>query len=193
MSLKDNVDYVKEELNSEEKFLESFVKVERFYKKYKIIIITLIVVLIALVIGFYINRYIDSSNKFEANVALNKVLDNPKDTASLEILKQKDEKLYQIAQYLNGKNEGKIVQVDVKFLKQLTQYQKALEDENIDKLNEVSMSGDFLLKEFAIFNKALLETKNKKYDDAKATLKLIPANSKVNDLVNILKHYLATK
>ncbi len=52
MSLKDNVDYVKEELNSEEKFLESFVKVERFYNKNKIIIITVIVVLIALVIGF---------------------------------------------------------------------------------------------------------------------------------------------
>ncbi len=33
MSLKENVDYVKDELNTEEKFLESFVKVERFYKK----------------------------------------------------------------------------------------------------------------------------------------------------------------
>lgn len=35
MSLKENVDFVKNELNSEEKFLESFVKIERFYKKIK--------------------------------------------------------------------------------------------------------------------------------------------------------------
>lgn len=33
MSLKENVEFVKKELDSEEKFLESFVKVERFYKK----------------------------------------------------------------------------------------------------------------------------------------------------------------
>ena len=38
MSIKENVDYVKEELNSQEKFLESFVKGERFYKKYRTLI-----------------------------------------------------------------------------------------------------------------------------------------------------------
>ncbi len=37
MSLKENMDFVKEELNSEEKFLEGFVKLERFFKKYKLI------------------------------------------------------------------------------------------------------------------------------------------------------------
>lgn len=193
MSLKDNVDYVKEELNSEEKFLESFVKVERFYKKNKIIIIAVIVILIALVIGFYISKSVNASNKLEANIALNKVLQNPKDSAALETLKQKDEKLYEIAQYLNAKDEGKTVQVDIKFLKEITEYEKALKEKNIEKLNEVSMQNDFLLKEFAIFNKALIQTQNGKYADAKATLKLIPADSKVNDLVNVLKHYLATK
>jgi predicted negative regulator of RcsB-dependent stress response len=193
MSLKDNVDYVKEELNSEEKFLESFVKVERFYKKNKIIIITVIVVLIALVIGFYITKSVNASNKLEANIAFNKVLQNPKDSAALETLKQKDEKFYEIAQYLNAKDEGKIVQVDIKFLKEITEYEKALKEKNIEKLNEVSMKNDFLLKEFAIFNKALIQTQNGKYENAKATLKLIPADSKVNDLVKVLKHYLATK
>ncbi len=108
-------------------------------------------------------------------------------------LKQKDEKLYEIAQYLNAKDEGKTVQVDIKFLKEITEYEKALKEKNIEKLNEVSMQNDFLLKEFAIFNKALIQTQNGKYEECKATLKLIPADSKVNDLVNVLKHYLATK
>ena len=35
MSIKDDVNYIKNELSSEEKFLESFVKTERFFKKYK--------------------------------------------------------------------------------------------------------------------------------------------------------------
>ncbi|QKF80862.1 tetratricopeptide repeat protein [Halarcobacter ebronensis] len=193
MSLKDNVNYVKDEISSEEKFLESFVKIERFYKRNKKLIVAAIVVVLALVIGFYITKYIQETNKNEANIAFNKVLENPKDSEALEVLKTKNEKLYEIAQYLNTKAEGKTPNVDVKFLKELVQYEKALKDKSISELNSVSMQNDFLLKEFAIFNKALLEAENGKFEDAKATLKLIPTDSKVNNLVNILKHYLATK
>ncbi|RXJ67925.1 hypothetical protein CRV08_08910 [Halarcobacter ebronensis] len=193
MSLKDNVNYVKDEISSEEKFLESFVKIERFYKRNKKLIVAAIVVVLALVIGFYLTKYIQETNKYEANIAFNKVLENPKDSEALEVLKTKNEKLYEIAQYLNTKAEGKTPNVDVKFLKELVQYEKALKDKSISELNSVSMQNDFLLKEFAIFNKALLEAENGKFEDAKATLKLIPTDSKVNNLVNILKHYLATK
>lgn len=193
MSLKDNVNYVKDEISSEEKFLESFVKVERFYKKNKIVIISVVVIIIALVIGFFVTKSIQESNKIEANIALNKVLDNPKDNEALNILKDKNKNLYEIAQYLNSKKEGKVIDVDVKFLKDLTAYQKALEENSAEKLNSVSMQNDFLLKEFAIFNKAVILTENSKYKEAKNTLKMIQSDSKVNDLVNILKHYLATK
>jgi hypothetical protein len=55
------------------------------------------------------------------------------------------------------------------------------------------MQKDFLLKEFALFNKALIFANNKKYVDAKETLKLIPQNSQVNNLVVLLNHYLLTK
>ncbi|XOB62576.1 hypothetical protein ACMC56_01935 [Campylobacterota bacterium DY0563] len=193
MSLKDNVNYVKEEISSEEKFLESFVKVERFYKKNKIVIISVVVIIIALVIGLFVTKSIKESNKLDANIALNKVLDNPKDSEALNILKDKNKNLYEIAQYLNSKKEGKVVDVDVKFLKDLTTYQKALEEKSVEKLNSVSMQNDFLLKEFAIFNRALMLAENGKYQEAKNTLKMIQSDSKVNDLVNILKHYLATK
>jgi len=193
MSLKDNVNYVKDEISSEEKFLESFVKVERFYKKNKIVIISVVVIIIALVIGFFVTKSIQEANKLEANIALNKVLDNPKDNEALNILKDKNKNLYEIAQYLNSKKEGKVIDVDVKFLKDLTAYQKALEENSAEKLNSVSMQNDFLLKEFAIFNKAVILTENGKYKEAKNTLKMIQSDSKVNDLVNILKHYLATK
>ena len=86
-----------------------------------------------------------------------------------------------------------MVEINVPFLKNLTKYSAAVEEENIDKLNSLSMQSDFLLKEFAIFNKALILTKSSKYVDAKETLKLIPETSKVNDLVVLLNHYLLTK
>lgn len=193
MSLKENVDFVKEELSSEEKFLEGFVKVERFYKKYKIFIIIAVVAVVAGTIGFYVTKYLQEQTKVEANIAFNKVLENPKDSASLDILKEKSTQLYQVAQYLQAKENGEFSDIQVKYLKELSDYQKALSTNNSQELNKISMQNDFLLKEFAIFNKALILTQDGKYEDAKAALKLIPADSKVNDLVNVLKHYLVTK
>ncbi|PLY04778.1 MAG: hypothetical protein C0625_15465 [Arcobacter sp.] len=193
MSLKENVNYVKDELNTEEKFLEGFVKIERFYKKNKLIIIAAAVILIGATIGIYITKNIQASNKLEANIAFNKVLENPKDSASLNILKEKNKQLFQIAEYIQATKEGKSSDIQVKYLKELVSYQKALEAKDIDKLNNISMQNDFLLKEFAIFNKALILANNGKFVDAKAALELIPNDSKVNDLVNVLKHYLVTK
>ena len=48
MSLKDNIEMVKEELNSEEKFFERSVITERFVKKYKNAIIASVVVIVLL-------------------------------------------------------------------------------------------------------------------------------------------------
>lgn len=193
MSLKENVDYVKEELNSEEKFLEGFVRVERFYKKYKIIIILALIVIIGLVIGLYATKTIQASNKLDANIAFNKLMENPDDAEAKSTLKDKSQQLYEVALYAQALEKGQFKETELRYFKQLVAYQKALEEQNIDKLNEVSMEKDFLLKEFAIFNKALIQAKEGKYEDAKATLNLIPADSQVNNLVTALKHYLVTK
>lgn len=193
MSLKENVDYVKEELNSEEKFLESFVKIERFYKKFKMPIILFLIVIIAIVIGLYVTKTIQDSNKLEANIAFNKLMENPKDTEAANTLKDKSAQLYELALYAQGLENQEYKDTSLKYFKEIVAYQKALDNSNIEKLNEVSMEKDFLLKEFAIFNKALLQAEEGKYEDAKATLKLIPADSQVNNLVTALKHYLVTK
>ncbi len=193
MSLKENVDYVKEELNSEEKFLEGFVKVERFYKKNKLIIIAGIVIILGGVIGLYTTKSMQASNKLDANIAFNKVLENPKDTSAMNTLKDKSTQLYQVAQFIQASKENKNADIQVKYLKDLVDYKKALDAKDINQLNTISMQSDFLLKEFAIFNKALLQVNEGKFGDAKATLKLIPKDSKASDLVNVLNHYLVTK
>ena len=96
MSIKDNVDFVKEELNSEEKFLEGFVKIERFYKKYKLIIITAVVIVVGGIIGYYVSNYFKKQTKLEANIAFNKVLENPNDKAALDTLKEKNKQLFKL-------------------------------------------------------------------------------------------------
>ena len=193
MSIKENVDYVKEELNSQEKFLESFVKGERFYKKYRTLIFASIAIIVIGAIGLVIKKNVDESNKLEANLAFNKVLQNSNDKEALELLKNKNEKLYEVALFLQGKNENKAVDINIPVLKELAEYQVALSNKNVDELSNLSMQGDFLLKEFALFNKALLLSNEGKYEDAETVLKLIPQTSKAFELANLLNHYLLTK
>ena len=193
MSTKENVDYIKEELSSQEKFLENFVKGERFYKKYRTLIFASIAIIVIGAIGLVIKKNVDESNKLEANLAFNKVLQNSNDKEALELLKNKNEKLYEVALFLQGKNENKAVDINIPVLKELAEYQVALSNKNVDELSNLSMQGDFLLKEFALFNKALLLSNEGKYEDAKTVLKLIPQTSKAFELANLLNHYLLTK
>ena len=193
MIIKENVDYVKTELSSEEKFLENFVKGERFFKKYKTLIFAFIAITIVAIIAIFIKNNIDESNKLEANIAFNKVLENSNNSEALAILKEKNPKLYDVALFLQAKKEAKSVDINVPLLKELSKYQAALNNKNISELDNLSMQNDFLLKEFAIFNKALFLTNEGKFDDAKKTLALIPQTSKAFELAKLLNHYLLTK
>ena len=193
MSIKENVDYVKTELSSEEKFLENFVKGERFFKKYKTLIFAFVIIIIVGIIGFFIKENLAQSNKLKANIAFNQVLENSNNAQALATLKDKNPQLYDIALYLQAKKEAKVAQISVPLLKELSKYQTALANKNISELDNLSMQNDFLLKEFAIFNKALLLTNEGKFNEAKTTLALIPQTSKAFELAKLLNHYLITK
>ena len=193
MSIKENVDYVKTGLSSEEKFLESFVKSERFFKKYKTLIFAFVIIIIVGIIGFFIKENLAQSNKLKANIAFNQVLENSNNAQALATLKDKNPQLYDIALYLQAKKEAKVAQISVPLLKELSKYQTALANKNISELDNLSMQNDFLLKEFAIFNKALFLTNEGKFNEAKTTLALIPQTSKAFELAKLLNHYLLTK
>lgn len=190
MSLKDNVNYIKEEISTEEQFLEGFVKFERIYKKYKFIIISSVALLVIGVAGSAIKDYIDNDTKQKANIAYNKLLVNSNDTASLAILKDSNEKLYNIFMAMT-KQDG--ATVDTPYLKELTEYSTALEKSDMATLNSLTLNQEFILSEYALINKALLQTKNGEYKEAKATLSLISKESPVSQIADSLKHHLVTK
>ncbi|MFW3341054.1 tetratricopeptide repeat protein [Aliarcobacter butzleri] len=192
MSLKEDVGYIKNELSSEEKFIENFVKGERFFKKYKTLIIAVVVILIIGLIGFTVKKTIDNSNKHDANIALSQFLENG-DEKALETLKNKNEKLYEVALFLQAKKDNKIASIELPLLKELVKFQTATASNNIEELNSLSMQNDFLLKEFALFNKALILVNEGKYEEAKKELSQISQTSKAYELATLLNHYLLTK
>jgi len=191
MGLKDNVSQIKDELTVEEQFFTNFFKIEKFYKKYKYIIFGTIFVVVAFFITNGIINYLSELNKIEANNAYSKFLANPKDTNSLNILKEKNAQLFAIAQFEVSKN--KTQDIDVLYLKEIAQYNKAVEQNDIEALNKLIVNPNFLLKDFAKFNKALILTQKKEFKKAKATLDTISYNSPVASLANMLNHYLLTK
>jgi len=191
--MKENVDFVKDELNSEEKFLESVVKVESFYKKYKTLIIGLVSIIVIILIVMGVNNYNNEKNTIASNIAFDKVIADPKDTEALNTLKELNTKLYEVALYLQAKKNGNYPDTNIPYLKELSEYKKALTNKDIAKLNTLSMQSDFLLKEFAIFNKALILVNEGKYKEAKIALNLIQKSSKAFELSKLLQHHLLTK
>lgn len=189
MSLKDNVDYVKKEISTEESFLESVFKLENFYKKYKTLILSFVALAIVGTIGFNVKSYMDEQNMIEANIAFNKVLNNPQDKEALAILKSKNEKLYALAVYQNDKTKT----INLDFFKELQVYSNSIAAEDTKQISSVTQNQNFLLKDFGIFNKALIEAKNGEYKKAKESLKLISSNSQVSALSKMLEHYLSSK
>ena len=192
MSIKDDVNYIKNELSSEEKFLESFVKTERFFKKYKKLIVVLIIAVIVGSISFFVKTKLDEKNLYEANIALSNFLENGNQN-SLKQLKEKNRDLYEIALYLDAKNEFKNADINLKYLKELLDFQVALLNSNQSELDLVSKKADFLLKDYAIFNQALILVNNQKYAEAREILGKISQDSRAFELATLLKHYLVTK
>lgn len=192
MSIKDDVNYIKNELSSEEKFLESFVKTERFFKKYKKLIFGLIILAIVGSVVFLVKTKLDEKNLYEANIALSNFLENGNQN-SLDELKEKNRDLYEIALYLDAKNEFKNADINLKYLKELLDFQVALLNSNQSNLDAVSKKADFLLKDYAIFNQALILVNNQKYAEAREILGKISQDSRAFELATLLKHYLVTK
>jgi hypothetical protein len=192
MSIKDDVNYLKNELNNEEKLLENFVKLERFFKKYKKIIYVLILLAIITPIAIFTKNKIDESNLYKANIALNNYLEQS-DESSLEYLKNKNQSLYEVALFLTAKKELSEINISSKYLKELLEYQIAAKEMNFDKLDALRKNDDFLIKDYAILHEAIILVNQEEYEKAKAILEEINQDSKVYELAILLKHNLVTK
>lgn len=192
MSIKENVDYIKNELSNEEKFLENFVRTERFLKKYKKLIFTVVIAAVVGLIIYITKNSLDESNRYQSNLLLNSYIESA-DEKVLASLKDKNKKLYEVALFLQSRKDNTPVEISLPFLKELAQFEAAKISGNNEELNNLTMKNDFLLKEFALFNKALIFANEGKYQEAKDSLNQIPKDSKTFELASLLNHYLVTK
>lgn len=193
MGLKENIKAVKEEISTEEQFLEGMIKSERFFNRNKKYIISALVLLALGAGGYAINDVIASQRLKVSNAAYQALLKDANNSAALETLKAKNPKLYAMYTFETALAKGDIealtqvsLSKDNPILADLATYQLSQLDANKAPKGEL-LSGMVLLQE----GYELL--KEKKVEEARLKFAQIETNSPLKQIAKNLEHYQGLK
>lgn len=195
MSLKENIDMVKEELNQEEKLFESAVKTERFVKKYKMPLISVVVTVIVVLIGNSIYQANKAQSIATSNEAYMTLLAQPDDSEAVKTLEENNPALYDAWKFQRA------VQADDKaglesltsskssVIADLASYELAAINKDKTALNAYALNQEAVLKDLAVLDEAVLLMQEGKTAEAKARLAFIDERSPLKKLSMLLQHY----
>jgi len=186
MSLKESLNEVKEELSSDEKLLEQAFHLEKFYKKNRTKILATLALVIIAIAGYNLNNYLKNQKLEAANSALLTLQKDPNNKEALNILKNKNPKLYTLYTYSQAVNKE-----DIKGLEQLSSSDAVISDViNYHKSVLQNRAGDSkYYTNLSLVEKAYLLIKEGKKDKAKNILAQVPKNSAVAAVARLLEHY----
>lgn len=192
LSLKNNIDMVREELNSEEKFFEKAVITERFIKKYKNVMIGSLIAIVFVALANITYDLNKQSNITVANRALNELSVNAANTKALSDLKSSSPNLYDVWTFSQA-----IANKDVAKLKELTSSKAflvsdlaAYELANDEKsLNDYALKQNAVYRDLASVESAILLIQASKIEDAHEKLLKISENSSLYKIAQALLHY----
>ncbi|WP_373070087.1 hypothetical protein [Sulfurimonas sp.] len=195
MSLKENINMVKDELNSEEKFFEKAVITEKFVKKYKNVMIGAVIAVVLLVMGNLIYEANKSASIEEANVALSALNQDPTNVDAKSELESLSKELFDVWSYSQA-----IANNDMKALKELSSsktfvvadlasYELASSSADQDALSKYSMKQNSIYKDLALVQNAILFINKNEIEKAHQELKKVPQSSSLNKVVLALLHY----
>ncbi|WP_304546316.1 hypothetical protein [Sulfurimonas microaerophilic] len=195
MSLKDNIDMVKEELNSEEKFFEKAVVTERFVKKYKkplIGSVIAIVLIVAADIAYDVNKQNTIS---AANETLKELQADSSNTATLARLQSLSPELHDVWAYSqavakeSAEEFSKLTDSKALLIGDLSTYEAAQLKGDKKLLEKYAKQKDVIYKELALVELALIAMNEGKIDEAHANLSMISSDSPLANVAKSLMHY----
>jgi len=195
VSIKEQVEFAKEELTQDEKLLEGLIKVERFYKKNRLAILAFSISFVIGGIGYGVMEYVKEQQLLKANSALLKLQSNPSDTNALKVLKENNPALAELFLLKEATISGDIktleelVKSKDETISDLAMYHIAIFKNSLSQIKEYRLKSSALLKDLATFDEAYLLYKNGKVDEAKNILAQISEVSPVKSVAKMLEHY----
>jgi len=186
VSIKDDVNYVKTELSSDEKVLESAFKLESLYKKYKKIIwgVAAGALLFAVVnVGM---EALHQSKLAAANQALLTLQSKPDDANALSVLKENNPALYELYSFSQAAKKQ-----DVKALNEISKSKNdILADMSRYSVGAIEKKpvDSKLYTELAYLEEAYAAIKSGDIQTAKNKLALIDERSSLSVMAKLLEH-----
>ncbi len=195
MSLKENVDFIKEELTSEEKFFEKAVVTERFIKKYKKSIIALVSLIVVVALGDVAYKIKEQKRIEEANAELAVLTKNPTDLQAQNRLKELSPKLFSVwsfAQAVTTNDTKKLNELKnskLPVINDLAAYEVAVRSGDQKELADYELRQQAIYKDLAIVDSAVIYMNKKQTKKAKDQLVMIGENSPLYGVAVVLNHY----
>ncbi len=192
MSIKENIKAVRDEISTEEQFLEGMIKTERFFKAKKRYIVGALVVAVLGTAGYSINTAMEKSRLEKSNEALMVLLKDPQNITALETLKQKNEKLYEIVVLQQA-----IEKADNESLSKLTQSKTSLVSDiagyQLAQTQGTSVAKSELMSGLVALQVGYALLKENKVAEAKLQFLTIEPNSALKQIAQNLEHYQGSK
>lgn len=195
MSLKNDIEMVKEELNSEEKFFEKAVVTERFVKKYKNLMIGGVV---AIVIGVSANLVMEASKAADiaaANEQLEFLQKDNTNKSALAELQKRSPALFELYNYSQAivNNDTKALESlknsKAPLLSDLASYEVASRTKKSSELESYTSKQGAIYKELAQLQLAVMLIDEGKVKEAQDKLSTIEEGSPLFKVAHALRHY----
>ncbi len=195
MSIKNDIDMVKEELNSEEKFFEKAVITEKFVTKYKKPMIGAVVAIV-LVVGANIAYNIkEESRVTTANELLLKLQTDPSDKKSLVELKSVSPKLHDawiLSNSISNADKNGLKSIEnskAELVKDVSSYEFAQLSNDLKLLENYASKEGSIYKDLALVQSAVILMKNGNIEEAHNKLSYVSSSSPLSKIAIALSHY----
>lgn len=192
LSLKDNINMVKEELNSEEKFFEKAVMTEKFIKKYKNIMIGSVVAVVVVVAANIVYNANESSKIAAANEALSTLQKDPGNSAALNELKMLSPNLHDVWVFSQA-----VANRDIEAMESLKKSKALIVGDMVayelsadaSSLEDYASKQDAIFRDLALVQAAVMLLNENKIQEARDKLSKVPKESSLAKVTEALMHY----
>lgn len=197
MNLEQNMQKLKNEAVAEEKFLESFLRVEQWWAKFKTPIIVAVVIVVFAFLGYFVGQWYDEKRIKDNYVLYEEVLKDPTSRQKIEALKQSNSPLYDLFLLTHASKESNVPMLEELhnsqdgFISMVSRYQAASLKGELAGLE--SLDVDLMLDEMILLQKAYLLLKADNIAQAHSMLGKIPLDSPLRGVAQFFEHYGITK